>query len=139
MAHEFVKGLIVGYRYGAAPACGYSWNYAENTNEPGVSMAQVGYLPEVRSFAVSALKESRVKRYYYIGEVAGEGGDQEICLRKVKRISYRQYQKLRKEYRQTSNDIVNAICDRKIRLIRNGWQIEKTEEEIESMRLSLLR
>lgn len=136
---KLIGKKIVGYRYGAAPACGYSWNSAEDRREPGVSMAQVGYLPEVRSFAIGGLKGASAKKYYYIGTIAGEGGDDEVCLVDVQRITYQEYLRMRKEYKDVSNAIVNEICDRKIRIVRNGWYIGMTEKEIEDMRVSLLK
>ncbi len=54
--HDLIGETIVGYRYGEAPESGYSWNYAENKPEPGVSMAQVGYFREYRSFAIADAK-----------------------------------------------------------------------------------
>ena len=130
---EIVGKTIVGYRYGEAPESGHSWNYAENKPEPGVSMAQWGYFKECGSFAVSDAASSR-KKYYYIGEIAGEGGDDEICLRNVKRITYRDYLRLRKETKDVSNDYVNMLCDRKLRLINRGFDIGITEHDVEKMK-----
>ena len=92
---------IVGYRYGVAPESGYSWNFQENARECGVSMAQVGYLPEVASFAVDDVAED-CRRYYYIGTIAGTGGDDEICLTDVKALTRAEYLKLRKEQTETN-------------------------------------
>ena len=130
---NLIGKTIVGYRYGEAPESGYSWNYAENRYEPGVSMAQVGYFKECGSFATSEAESSR-RKYYYIGEIAGEGGDDEICLTNVKRITYKEYLKLRTETKQVSNDYVNAICDRKLRLIDRGINICMSADEVESLR-----
>ena len=130
---DLIGKTIVGYRYGEAPESGHSWNYAENKPEPGVSMAQWGYFKECGSFAVSEAASNR-KKYYYIGEIAGEGGDDEICLINARRISYRDYLRLRKETKEVSNEYVNALCDRWLNLLHHGWQICKTEEEIEVIR-----
>lgn len=135
---DIIGQTIVGYRYGEAPESGFSWNYAENRNEPGVSMAQVGYYREYNSFAISDAASNR-KRYYYIGEIAGEGGDDEICLTNVRRISYKDYLRLRKESKQVSNDYVNAICDRSLRSIYRGYDIGRSEEEIEAMRSKYIK
>lgn len=132
---DLIGKTIVGYRYGEAPESGHSWNYAENKPEPGVSMAQWGYFKECGSFAVSEAASNR-KKCYYIGEIAGEGGDDEICLTNVKRISYKEYLKLRKETKEVSNDYINALCDRKLGLINRGFDIGMTEQDVEVMRAS---
>ena len=116
---ELIGKVIVGYRYGEAPASERSINYATNNRECGVSMAQVGYFPEYRSFAILEAKESR-KRFYYIGEIAGEGGDGELCLTNVKRISYSEYLKAKKETRDVSNEYVNFLMKRDIRWLTWG-------------------
>lgn len=129
--------IIVGYRYGEAPENGKSWNYRERCFEPGVSMACVGYDKEIGSFAVSeALKR---KKFYYIGKICGTGGDDEICLEDVVRISYKEYLKLRRVYIETSNQVVNDRIDTKIRLKDKGWDIPKTYEELEREREKYLR
>lgn len=130
---DLIGKMIVGYRYGEAPESGHSWNYAENKPESGVSMAQWGYFKECGSFAVSEAASNR-KKYYYIGEIAGEGGDDEICLTNVKRISYKEYLKLRKETKEVNNDYINALCDRKLGLINRGFDIGMTEQDVEVMR-----
>lgn len=135
---DLIGQTIVGYRYGEAPESGYSWNYAEGRPEPGVSMAQVGYYKECASFAVSEADASR-RKFYYIGKIAGEGGDDEICLSDVRRISYKDYLRLRNELKQVSNDYVNAVCDRKIRLINRGIDINMTEDDVESMRKNYIK
>lgn len=135
---NLIGETIVGYRYGEAPESGYSWNYAEGHREPGVSMAQVGYFKEYGSFAVSDAESSR-RKYYYIGEIAGEGGDDEICLTNVRRISYKDYLRLKKETKQVSNDYVNALCDRKLRLIDRGFDICMTRDDIEAIRTKYVK
>ncbi|MGN0332505.1 MAG: hypothetical protein ACI4D9_05700 [Lachnospiraceae bacterium] len=128
---------IVGYRYGAAPENGKSYNYQTGEYECGVSMACVGYDKEIGSFAVS--EAGNRKKFYYIGTICGTGGDDEICLRDVQRISYRQYIVMRKEMVDVSNVIVNERYDRKIALIAKGFNIGKSEEEIEQERKVYLR
>jgi hypothetical protein len=119
---DIIGKSIVGYRYGVAPECGLSWNYRDNCHEPGVSMAQVGYYREYSSFAISEAAEHR-KRVYYIGIICGTGGDDEICLRDIKRISYKHYLAMRKETKTTSNAYIKALIDSKISLINAGWHI----------------
>ena len=63
-----IGDVVVGYRYGKAPEDGYSYNTRDNRYESGVSMASVGYLPDVASFACVLLATS--VRYYYRGVVA---------------------------------------------------------------------
>lgn len=124
---------IVGYRYGEAPEGGHSWNYRENEWEPGVSMAQVGFDKEIGSFAVSDAGTSR-KKYYYIGIICGQGGDDEICLSDVRRISRNEYLSLRKEMVAVSNQVVNDRIDSKIELINRGWNIGRSIEQLEEER-----
>lgn len=128
---------IVGYRYGEAPENGRSWNYQSNEWECGVSMASVGYDKEIASFAVSGASDR--KKYYYIGTVCGTGGDDEICLENVSKISFREYQRMRKEMKDVSNIIVNDRYDRKVSLIERGFNLGKTIEEIENERSKYLR
>lgn len=133
-----INGLtIVGYRYGEAPESGRSWNYMTNSSECGVSMAQVGYDKEIGSFATSEARNR--KKYYYIGEICGTGGDDEICLKNVVRISYREYCQKRKEMIENSNAVVNYRYDRKLNLIERGFYIGSTEDEIENERKKYLR
>ena len=117
---NLIGKVMVGYRYGEAPESGYSRNYQTNTCEPGVSMAQVGFMCEYNSFAISEAAENR-RKVYYIGEVAGFGGDDEICLTNIKRISYKEYISLRKEYKENSNEYVKAIIADKTRLADLGY------------------
>ena len=126
---------IVGYRYGLAPESGRSYNTATNSYEDGVSMAKVGHIEENGLLSVTSYKDSR-KKYYYTGQVIGEGGDDEICLSNVKQVTYREYVKLLKdaEIIKTSNEIVNYIADRKIRLLNRCFFIGKTADEIEVWR-----
>lgn len=105
---DLIGCTIVGYRYGEAPSSGFSWNYAENRPEVGVSMAQVGYFKECGSFAASDAALERDK-FYYIGEIAGEGSDNEICLSDVRQISLEDYLRLREETKHVSNNYVNAV------------------------------
>lgn len=117
---NIIGKTMVGYRYGEAPESGCSRNYQTNSDEPGVSMAQVGYMCEYNSFAISEAAEHR-RKVYYIGEVAGFGGDDEVCLTNVKRISYKEYITLRKQYKDNNNEYVNAIIADKTRLADLGY------------------
>ena len=133
-----INGLtIVGFRFGEAPKSGRSWNYMNNTEECGVSMAQVGYDKEIGSFATS--EASKRKRCYYIGEICGTGGDDEICLKNVTKITYREYCQKRKEMAEQSNLVVNYRYDRKLNLIERGFNICSTVDEIENERNKYLR
>lgn len=126
---------ICGYRYGKANESGKSWNFREEKNECGISMAKVGYMDEMNSFAVD--EYSQLKKHYYVGTVAGYGGDDEICLVDVKELSYREYLKSLKETKEANNIIVNDICDTKIGLLKAGWNLGRwTIESVESWRAS---
>lgn len=85
-----IGDVVVGYRFGAAPESGYSYNRAENRFEPGVSLASVGYLQPVTSFACYG-SAAVCKKYYYSGRVAGSGGDGEFCITEVEQITYSEY------------------------------------------------
>lgn len=100
-------------------------------------MACVGYDKEMGSFAVSG-STSR-KKFYYVGTVCGTGGDDEICLSNVKQITYNEYRSMRKKMIAASNIIVNAKYDREINLIRRGFDLGKTEEEVEEERKLYLK
>lgn len=128
---DIIGKTIVGYRYGIAPESGYSYNTRENERECGVSMAQVGFCKEVQSFAVSAQVN---EKYYYIGEIAGIGGDDEICLVNVRQISEAEYLAIREDTKEASNSVVDYYADRKLRLLYKGFSIGMSEEEIEVFR-----
>lgn len=129
----FIGSKITGYRYGEAPECGKSFNTQSRQYECGVSMAQVGYMEEVCSFAVSGAYNR--KKYYYDGIIAGFGGDGEVCLNNVRRITYNEYRTLKKVYKEANNAIVNYKCDLKLSLLRRGWTVfPNTEKGIEELR-----
>jgi hypothetical protein len=133
MKREIKNKKMTGYRYGLAPESGLSWNHRENKEECGVSMAKVGHMAELRSFAVMNLRDNHVKKYYYVGQIAGNGGDgYEICFKNIEKITYQQYKKLLNdpEIIQTSNDIAEELANRDIELINNGWSIGKTIDQI---------
>lgn len=101
-----IVGLpIVGYRFGDAPENGHSYNYRDRSLEPGVSLAQWGLLPGIWSFAISDV--SHIKRRYYKGVIAGIGGDDEVCIKKCKEITYKEYLQLRKELHLSSVAYLN--------------------------------
>jgi hypothetical protein len=114
---------IAGYRYGKAPTGGFSRNTQTGRCECGISMAQVGFLPESRSFAVSNLKEKGIRRYYYHGEITGFGGDDEICLINIRQITFAEYQKLQKETIEGHNSIVDRLQERENFLLARGYNI----------------
>lgn len=135
---EIIGSKIVGYRYGEAPESGKSFNTRTRQYECGVSMAQVGYMEEVCSFAVSGAYYR--KKYYYEGTIVGFGGDDEICLGDVRRITYNEYRSLKSTYKEVSNAIVNYKCDLTLSLLRRGWTVyPNTEEGIEGMRNKMLK
>ena len=121
---------IVGFRYGIAPENGYSYNTQEHEYECGVSMAQVGYDREINSFAIDAQTS---KKYYYIGNVAGLGSDNEICLTNIRQITRNEYLNYRRKMIEASNAIVNYNADRKLRLAYKGYH-GYNEQEIENYR-----
>ena len=96
-------------------------------------MASVGYYKEIGSFAVSDANKNR-KKYYYIGEIVGTGGDDEICLKDVKRITFNEYRMMKKQSKDISNMIVSYYCDRMINLLNKGYCIGRDENEIEEIR-----
>ena len=109
--------MIVGYRYGAAPKEGKSYNYREQEYECGVSMASVGYLGEIYSACYFADR----KKYYYVGDFAGFGSDGEVCLSNVKQITYKEYLRLRKESREETNRIAVERYNKSLRVYRKGF------------------
>lgn len=133
---------MVGYRYGKAPESGSSYNHMRHSHELGVSMAAISHLGEVSSFAVDAAKANR-KKYYYVGVVAGEGGDDEICLADVVQISAREYRLMSQEADiiAATNIIVHAFADRSVDLLRGGWNLGRntTLETIEEWRARNIR
>ena len=141
---QAVKGCkMIGYRYGKAPEGGHSYNHMTDSPECGVSMASIGHMEEVSSFAVDAAKAGR-KKYYYVGIIAGEGGDcDEICLADVTQITFREYHRTKKEPEiiDTTNIIVHAMADRRASLLRTGWNLGKntTLNTIEEWRARNLR
>lgn len=127
-----IQGIkMVGYRYGEAPEFESSWNYAENKPENGVSMASVGYLPQTGRTSVEFGDR---KRCYYIGTISDTGGDDEFCMKNIKRITYKEYIKIKKTLLKESNLLVNYKCDLQIDIKKEGWNIGKTYEEIEDYR-----
>jgi len=87
---EEIVMKIAGYRYGKAPMTGYSINTATNKKEKGVSMASVENLPECKSFATQTAKEKR-KKYYYYGDFAGFGSDDEIVMSNAKQMTKKEF------------------------------------------------
>jgi hypothetical protein len=85
---------IIGYRYGKAPEGGRSYNSMEHQYENGVSLATIYGKKEFNLFAAQALKERGVKKYYYYGEFAGFGGDDEVLIKNIKQLSQQEYKKL---------------------------------------------
>ena len=134
---KIIGKKIVGYRYGKAPASGKSYNYREGCYECGVSMACVGYYKEIMSFALDELSDN--EKYYYEGVICGEGGDDEICLSNVRQITYNEYKSLLPKYTSTSNDYVNALYDRKVRLLDRGYIIGKSYEDVEHERKKYIK
>lgn len=133
MTTNDIMGMeIVGYRYGAAPECGRSYNTREQEFEPGVSMASVGYCREFGSFAADVNAEEG--KHYYKGIICGFGGDNEICLEDVEEITAEQYTESLPSYKEQSNAVVNCYADRWEKLLERGFIIGKTYEDIELFR-----
>lgn len=110
---------IVGYRYGEAPEGGRSYNYRDHEFEPGVSLAQWGQIPEIWSFAISDV--SHKKKRYYKGVIAGTGGDDEVCIKKHKEITYKEYLSLRKELYASSIAYLDYRISRLRYLVSAGY------------------
>jgi hypothetical protein len=129
---DLLGKIVVGYRYGKAPESGYSWNYAENKSEPGISMAKIGHDDESNLFAVLNLKEKKVKKYYYLGEISGTGGDDEVVLTNLKEISQDDFIKKQNEPMiiDTVNKIIAERGQGKLFLLKRGWNIGETKEGI---------
>lgn len=106
-----IGDVVVGYRYGKAPESGYSYNHRDDEYECGVSMASIGYLPDVLSFGCLAARDER-RKYYYRGVVAGSGGDDECVLKDVEQITYNEYRRERLSnkdyYNQLSEDYIQC-------------------------------
>lgn len=100
-------------------------------------MASVGYDKEIGSFAVAGAVNR--KKFYYVGTICGTGGDDEICLSDVRRITYNEYLMLRKGMIDISNKVVNDRINTRINLIKNGWLIGYTIEELENERAKYLK
>ena len=117
---EDILGMpIVGYRYGEAPEDGDSYNHRDREYEPGVSLAQWGLTPEIWSFAISDV--SHKKKRYYKGVIAGTGGDDEVCIKKHKEITYKEYLKLRKELYASSIAYLDYRISRLRYLVSAGY------------------
>lgn len=101
-------------------------------------MAQVGFDKEIGSFAVSDAGTNR-KRFYYIGTICGQGGDDEICLSNVRRITRNEYLSLRKEMVAVSNQVVNDRINTAINLIHHGWDVGRSVEQLEAERNMYLK
>ena len=130
---EDIKGIkMVGFRYGEAPE--YSWNYAENKPENGVSMASVGYIKETDR---TKTEFGDRKRFYYLGEISDTGSDGEFCMDSLKQISYKEYLEMKKSLVNESNLLADYKCDLKIYIKKGGWDVDMTYDEIEDMRKKL--
>lgn len=101
-----IGDVVVGTRYGKAPEGGYSYNHRDNEYESGVSMASIGYLPDVSSFGCLIARDER-KKYYYRGVVADSGADGEFVLKDVEQITYNEY---RRE-RAANKDYYNKLSE----------------------------
>ena len=120
---DIIGKTIIGYRYGKAPVGGRSFNTLTNSYESGVSMASVGYNTEVGSFAKTANEEEG--KYYYIGTIAEEtGGDDEICLNNVRKLTKKEYESLLPQYTAISNAVANAYYNRSANLALKGYDID---------------
>lgn len=139
---EDIIGMpIVGYRYGDAPEEGYSYNHRDREYEPGVSLAQWGLIPEIFSFAISDVWH--LKKRYYKGVVAGIGGDDEICIKKHKEITYKEYLQLRKELYQSSVAYLNYKISILRYFVRAGYSpadhMSKKADDFEELRRKIIK
>lgn len=100
---------MVGYRYGKAPETGKSYNTRDGKQEAGVSMASVAGSPECNSIATLSAKETR-KAYYYSGNYAGIGSDDEYILSDCVQITKKEYTKLVKEDSAKKEELKKEAC-----------------------------
>nr|DAS84123.1 MAG TPA: hypothetical protein [Caudoviricetes sp.] len=132
---------IVGYRYGEAPEEGRSYNYRDHEFEPGVSLAQWGQIPEIWSFAISDV--SHKKKRYYKGVIAGTGGDDEVCIKKYKEITYKEYLKLRKELYASSIAYLDYRISRLRYLVSAGYSpadyMSQKADKFEELRRKIIK
>lgn len=132
---------IVGYRYGDAPEGGRSYNHRERAFEPGVSLAQWGLIPEIWSFAISDV--IHLKRKYYKGVIAGIGGDDEVCIKKHKEITYKEYLQLRKELYQSSVAYLNYKISILRYFVSAGYSpadyMEEKADKLEELRRKIIK
>lgn len=120
---DIIGKTIVGYRYGKAPVGGRSFNTLTKSYESGVSMASVGYNTEVGSFAKTTNEEEG--KYYYIGTIAEDtGGDDEICLNNVRKLTKKEYESLLPQYTAISNAVANAYYNRSANVASKGYDID---------------
>ena len=139
---EDIIGMpIVGYRYGDAPEEGYSYNHRDREYEPGVSLAQWGLVPEIWSYAISDV--SHLKKRYYKGVIAGLGGDDEICIKKHKEITYKEYLQLRKELYQSSVAYLNYKISILRYFVRAGYSpadyMSSKADKFEELRRKIIK
>lgn len=104
-----IRATVVGYRYGRAPESGVSWNHAENKPEPGISMAQVLTMPENTGFAT--LSYRTCQRFYYEGQVAGYGSDDEITISDAREITFAEYKKRKGQYPEIMEKLLRKHLD----------------------------
>jgi hypothetical protein len=139
---EDILGMpIVGYRYGEAPEEGRSYNHRDREYEPGVSLAQWGLIPEIFSFAISDVWH--LKKRYYKGVIAGIGGDNEVCIKDYKEITYKEYLQLRKELYRSSVAYLNYKISILRYFVNAGYSpadyMSRKADEFEELRRKIIK
>jgi hypothetical protein len=122
-----IGDVVVGYRYGKAPEDGYSYNTRDNRYESGVSMASVGYLPDVASFACVIARDER-KKYYYRGMVADFGADGEFVLKDVEQITYNEYRRERTSNKDYYNKLSADYIQERLYWIADKYKLHLDED-----------
>jgi hypothetical protein len=97
-----------------------------------VSLAGVGRLPPVKSFAVSAQNEMGANVVYVKGTVIRTtGGDNEFLMQESVKISKKEYEEaLKKSHQKKAEWVLGSfIADRKNRLASGGYSGSKKDIE----------
>ena len=106
--YQWIKSIpSVGFRVGDIPESGKSFNTRDNRYEDGVSLIKAGALPETKSFAISALKDSRARIVYVRGDVLTRtGGDDEFVMSNARAISKSEYESAIRTDEQAVSDYI---------------------------------
>lgn len=100
-----------------------------------------GQIPEIWSFAISDV--SHKKKRYYKGVIAGTGGDDEVCIKKHKEITYKEYLKLRKELYASSIAYLDYRISRLRYLVSAGYSpadyMTEKADKFEELRRKIIK